>query len=273
MPARLNETVYEPKRQRTFEVVKRAVDTLVKQRKLDGITRISLNTIVAMAKQQDPEGRGIAHTAILENEQAYAYYKQYRTAGIPAKRQPRTSSVNIGPVIKADRDQRRVKQRYMKLSREELADHLLWVQQEYTQLNARYLAMNDKLLEWQLRAEQAEGQLKGWQEQLRRQDQEGPSKPSSPKQRQRQRAERTTGPIPKHFVSLLAFARHHNIAETTVLTHIDMGLLPVKRGEWTDPDGQVVTLALDANGKAAFSQLYHGIPLFLSCEQCPHQQT
>src|SRR5205807_5789536 len=128
------------------------------------------------------------------------------------------------------------------------------------------LAMNDKLLEWQLRAEQAEGQLKGWQEQSRRQDQEGPSKPSSPKQRQRQKAERTTGPLPKHFVSLLAFARYHNVAQTTVLTHIDMGLLPVKRGKWTDPDGQVVTLALDAKGKAAFSQLYQGTPLFLSCE-------
>jgi len=124
-PARLNETVYEPKRQRTFEVVKRAVDTLMQQRELDGMTRISLNTIMAMAKQQDPEGRGIAHTAILENEQAYAYYKRHRTASMPAKRQPRTSSLNTRPVIKADRDQTRVKQRYMKLSREELADHLL----------------------------------------------------------------------------------------------------------------------------------------------------
>src|SRR5205807_9691667 len=171
-------------------------------------------------------------------------------ASTPAQRQPRTSSVNSGPVIKVDRDQTRVKQRYMKLSREELADHLLWVEQEYTQLNARYLALNDKLLEWQLRAEQAEGQLKGWQEQSRRQDQEGPSKPSSPKQRQRQTAERTTGPLPKHFVSLLAFARYHNVAQTTVLTHIDMGLLPVKRGEWTDPDRQVVTLALDAKAQA-----------------------
>ena len=161
----------------------------------------------------------------------------------------------------------------MSLANRVLKDHLLWVEQEYTQLNARYLAINDKLLEWQLRAEQAEGQLKEWQEQSRRQDLEGRNRLSQPLPRQRHRAERTTGPLPKHFVSLLAFARYHNVAQTTVLTHIDMGLLPVKRGEWTDPDGQVVTLALDAKGKAAFSQLYHGLPLFLSCEQCPHQQT
>ena len=73
-PTWLDEAVYAPKRQRTFELVKQAVDTLVERRKLDGITRISLNTIVATTKQQDPAGRGIAHTAILENEEAYAYY-------------------------------------------------------------------------------------------------------------------------------------------------------------------------------------------------------
>ncbi len=93
----------------------------------------------------------------------------------------------------------------------------------------------------------------------------------APKPRRASRTkERTTGPLPRQFISLLAFARHHNVAESKVLSHIEMGLLPVKRGEWTDHDGMVVTLALDAKGRAAFSQLYHGIPPFLSCKQCPH---
>lgn len=82
--------------------------------------------------------------------------------------------------------------------------------------------------------------------------------------------ERTTGPLPRHLVSLLTFARYHNVTASTVETHTDMRLLPVKRGEWTDADGTVVTLALDAKGRAAFSQLYHGIPLFIPCKQCPH---
>jgi hypothetical protein len=82
--------------------------------------------------------------------------------------------------------------------------------------------------------------------------------------------ERTTGPLPRHLVSLWTFARHHNVAQAKVQTHTDMGLLPAKRGEWTDADGTLVTLALDAKWKAAFSQLYHGTPLFISCKLCPH---
>lgn len=81
---------------------------------------------------------------------------------------------------------------------------------------------------------------------------------------------RTTGPLPKQFVSLLAFARLHNIAESTVRTHMDMGLLPVERGVWTDADRTEVTLALDAKGKAAFYHLYHSFPQFLSCPSCSH---
>jgi len=97
------------------------------------------------------------------------------------------------------------------------------------------------------------------------------TEPPIPKRQNRAKArERTTGPLPKQFVSLLAFARHHNVAESKVRTHADTGLLPAKRGEWTDADGAVITLALDAKGRAAFHQLYHGVPPFLECSQCPH---
>jgi DNA-binding transcriptional MerR regulator len=82
--------------------------------------------------------------------------------------------------------------------------------------------------------------------------------------------EDTTGPLPRQFVSLLAFALDHNVAKTKVQTHVDIGLLPAKRGEWTDADGTVVTLALDAKGKAAFFQIYRSFPMFLACKQCPH---
>ena len=82
--------------------------------------------------------------------------------------------------------------------------------------------------------------------------------------------ERTIGPHPKQFVSLLAFAQHHNVAESKVQTHMEMRLLPAKRGEWTDADGTVVSLVLDAKGRQAFYQLYRGVASFVSCEQCPH---
>ena len=84
------------------------------------------------------------------------------------------------------------------------------------------------------------------------------------------RAARTTGPLPRNFVSLLTFSQHHNVAESKVLAHVDINLLPAKRGEWTDVDGTVVTLALDAKGRKAFYQLYRGLPHFSRCGQCPH---
>ena len=72
-PAWLEESVYEPKRQHSVDLVKRSVDTLVNRCKQDNNTRISLATIVATSKQLDPAGTGVAHTTILENAEAYAY--------------------------------------------------------------------------------------------------------------------------------------------------------------------------------------------------------
>ena len=101
------------------------------------------------------------------------------------------------------------------------------------------------------------------QRELSRKESSRPRQTSSAK-------ERTTGPLPREFVSLLTFARYHNIAESKALTHVDIGLLPAKRGEWTDKDGSMVTLALDPAGKRAFHQVYHGVPPFFACKQCPH---
>ena len=47
-------------------------------------------------------------------------------------------------------------------------------------------------------------------------------------------------PTSEEFVSLSAFARHHNVAEATVQTHMGMGLLPVEQGGWMDADGMEV---------------------------------
>ena len=101
------------------------------------------------------------------------------------------------------------------------------------------------------------------QRELSRQESSRPRRASPAK-------ERTTGPLPRQSISLLAFAQLHNVAEAKVLAHMDTGLLPVKRGKWTDTDGSVVTLALDPAGKRAFHQIYHGVPPFVACEHCPH---
>jgi hypothetical protein len=80
----------------------------------------------------------------------------------------------------------------------------------------------------------------------------------------------TTGPLPRHLVPVLAFAELHRIPERKVLTHIEISLLPVHKGTWTDHDGLEVTLAFDAKGRQAFHHLYHEMPLFVPCSRCPH---
>lgn len=82
--------------------------------------------------------------------------------------------------------------------------------------------------------------------------------------------ERTSGPLPRHLVAALAFAELHRIPEQKVLTHIEISLLRVHRGAWTDHDGVSVILAFDAKERQAFHHLYHEQPFFVPCSRCPH---
>src|SRR5262249_25268038 len=69
----LREKVYDPKRQRTVELVKRTVDCLLKDKQ-----QVSLASLVARSKELDPEGRGVSEAAILKNEEARQHYEQHR---------------------------------------------------------------------------------------------------------------------------------------------------------------------------------------------------
>ncbi|MBV9691666.1 MAG: helix-turn-helix domain-containing protein [Ktedonobacteraceae bacterium] len=108
---------------------------------------------------------------------------------------------------------------------------------------------------------------------LERQVQQLLSRPGASKE-QRPAASRkrhaTTGPLPRHLVSVLAFAELHRIPQQKVHTHIEINLLPVHKGTWTDHDEQEVMLAFDAKGRQAFHHLYHEMPLFVPCSRCPH---
>lgn len=67
-------------------------------------------------------------------------------------------------------------------------------------------------------------------QQLERQIHDLLSRPQArSKQHTTKAQEYTSGPIPKQFVSLLTFASHHNVAQAKIQTHIEMGLLPIKR--------------------------------------------
>lgn len=151
----LVERVYEAKRERTFELVKRSVDVLLEQKE-----RISLASIVATSKEVDEVGRGVSESAILNNELARAYYEQYRSwKGMRQKEAVEAVPPTPPGHVKPDRDQDKVRQRYLRMGKSVLVDRLLAVEQTYAEQQEHWLQSQDELLQWRLRAEAAETQL------------------------------------------------------------------------------------------------------------------
>jgi len=151
----LVERVYEPKRERTIELVKRSIDVLLEQKE-----RISLASIAAASKEVDPERQGVSESAILNNEQARVYYEQHRSwKGTRRKRSVVAGQPSHPGQLKPDRDLTQVRQRYLRMGKAALVDRLLAVEQTSAEQQERWLVQQDELLQWRLRAEQSEVQL------------------------------------------------------------------------------------------------------------------
>lgn len=152
------ETLYEAKRLRTTSLVRQSVDALVEQRRADrGKTRISLAAIVAQSKKRDPTGNGISQSAILSNDEARRYYERHRTSeGNRRKRRHRDTAAPVGPPVKIDRDMMRARCRYKRMSKPELVERLLAVEQAYAEGQDRWLKAHDELLKFKIRERQDE---------------------------------------------------------------------------------------------------------------------
>ena len=154
----LEEKVYTKLRQRTVALVKQSVDELRKDKQ-----RVSLATVASKSKELDPEHRGISESAILDNQEARAYYERHRSwQGSPRKRaKPLVSSSPAQPpAVRPGRDEQRVRQRYLRMSKEVLVDRLIAVERLHAQECERWLTQQDEVLTWRLRAETAEARLK-----------------------------------------------------------------------------------------------------------------
>lgn len=154
----LEEKVYAKLRQRTTDLVKHSVDALRKEKQ-----RISLATVAAKSKEVDPGHRGISESAILDNQEARTYYEQYRSwKGSSRKRaKPLTVALPVSPgSTKPGRDEQRVRQRYLRQSKEALVERLLAVERLQAQEQERWLSQQDEVLTWRLRTETAEARLK-----------------------------------------------------------------------------------------------------------------
>lgn len=157
-PIWLQEQVYTPKRQRTVDLVHQSVDAL-----RQGKQRVSLATVVAKSKELDSEKKGVSESAILDNQEARAYYEQHRSwRGSSTKRSKQLVVASSAQplVVKSSRDEQRVRQRYMRMSKEALVDRLVIIERTLAEQRERWLSQQDEVMTWRLRAEAAEAKLK-----------------------------------------------------------------------------------------------------------------
>jgi len=139
------------------DLVRRSVDSLRKNKQ-----RVSLSTVAAKSKELDTEGKGISESAILDNPEARAYYEQHRSWRGPSRKraQPLVVAMPTSPgVVKPGRDEQRVRQRYLRMSKEVLVERLITTERTLTEQRERWLSQQDEALACRLRAETAERQL------------------------------------------------------------------------------------------------------------------
>lgn len=156
----LEEKVYAKLRQRTVDLVKQSIDALRKDKQ-----RVSLATVAAKSKTLDVEGngKGISESAILDNQEARAYYEQYRSWRGPSRgrSKPIVVASSASPeVVKPGRDEQRVRQRYLRMSKETLVERLITAERTLAEQRERWLCQQDETLTWRLRAEMAEAQAR-----------------------------------------------------------------------------------------------------------------
>jgi hypothetical protein len=124
---------YQEKRERTIRLVKAAVDQLIKEQQT-----VTIEAICRKSTEVDPDGRGIRKSAILENSEAHAYYRQHSKSYQVAqarKRQGKSASVKAMPVrIDPHRDVDRARYRYLQMTKPEVVERLLTVEQAYADL-------------------------------------------------------------------------------------------------------------------------------------------
>ena len=148
-PPWLQQQVYAPRRQRTLDLVRHAVEALATAQRA-----VSLAAIATTSKALDPTGRGISPSAILANAEARAHYERHRRwRGTRRPRPaPRVAADATRPRVTAHRDVARARQRYRRWTKGLLIERLLAVEGAYAEQEERWLRVNDELLAWQLRA-------------------------------------------------------------------------------------------------------------------------
>jgi len=135
---------YQATRERTVQLVKVAVDRLVK----DG-RAVTIDAICQMSQQLDPQGKGIKKSGILGNEEAYVYYRQHCAARRRTRGHASRQSATVAHRLPTDphRDLRQVRRRYLRESKAALVEQLLSVEQAYLESQQQLARLQFALVE------------------------------------------------------------------------------------------------------------------------------
>lgn len=139
---------YQEKRERTITLVKAAVDQLKSEQQT-----VTIEAICHKSLALDPQGRGIKKSAILENAEAHAYYQKHSSSYQTMKQRNRKQrrkppSPDPQPLrIDPNRDVDRVRYRYLQLTKAEIVERLLTVEQVYAEVQQQLAQLQFHLLE------------------------------------------------------------------------------------------------------------------------------
>lgn len=133
-------TVHKKNKDRSFQLGKSAIDSLVKEGK-----SVTLNSIHNKTKELDPSGKGIHPNTIKTNELLFDYYKQHSRTYKKRHLNKRPSQLNMTQDtdlrrISPNRDLVHLRHKYMKLTKQELIDKLLHAEQFIVENHSKWTA-------------------------------------------------------------------------------------------------------------------------------------
>ena len=129
-----------------MRLVRLSVDALLLSKQ-----RVSLSTIVLKSKELDPDHRGISESAILDNQEARAYYEQHRTWRGSSRKRARplvVESAALPRAAKSGRDEQRARQRYLRMSKEAAEESVKCLSPDSSGLGHRCVKTGKRAPQW-----------------------------------------------------------------------------------------------------------------------------
>lgn len=141
---------YEEKRQRTINLVKASVNQLLAEKRT-----VTIEAICQKSVELDSEGRGVKKSSIFKNPAAHAYYREhsdsYQAAQVRKRHRTGKNKVTPPPAtslhIDPNRDVEWVRYRYLQMSKADLVERLLSVEQAYAEVHQQLVHLQFQLLE------------------------------------------------------------------------------------------------------------------------------